>query len=53
MSATKILWGQVLLVDAVVLVFLWAATEWTESQLGFQVQLGQPRFEILRLAVLL
>jgi type IV secretion system protein VirD4 len=46
MSATKILWGQVLLVSAVVLVFLWAATEWTAWQLGFQAQLGPPWFEI-------
>jgi type IV secretion system protein VirD4 len=47
MSATKILWGQVLLVGAVVLVFLWAATEWTAWQLGFQAQLGSPWFVFL------
>jgi len=47
MSATKILWGQVLLVGAVVLAFLWAATEWTAWQLGFQAQLGPPWFEFL------
>jgi hypothetical protein len=29
MSATKILWGQLLLVGAVVLAFLCAATQWT------------------------
>jgi len=29
MSATKILWGQVLLVAGVVLAFVWAATQWT------------------------
>jgi type IV secretion system protein VirD4 len=29
MNATKILWGQVLLVSATVLTFVWAATEWT------------------------
>jgi type IV secretion system protein VirD4 len=46
-SSTKILWGQVLLVGAVVLVFLWAATEWTAWQLGFQAQLGPPWFEFL------
>jgi type IV secretion system protein VirD4 len=46
MSATKILWGQVLLVSAVVLAFLWAATEWTAWKLGFQVQLGHPWFEL-------
>jgi type IV secretion system protein VirD4 len=45
MSATKILWGQVLLVGAVVLVFLWAATEWTAWQLAFQAQLGPPWFQ--------
>ena len=47
MSATKILWGQVLLVGAVVLAFLWVATEWTAWQLGFQAQLGPPWFELL------
>ena len=47
MSATKILWGQVLLVGAVVLAFFWAATEWTAWQLGFQAQLGPPWFEFL------
>ena len=46
MSATKILWGQVLLVSAVVLAFLWTATEWIASQLGFQAQLGPPWFEV-------
>ncbi|HTT80987.1 MAG TPA: conjugal transfer protein TraG [Stellaceae bacterium] len=47
MSATKILWDQVLLVGTVVLAFLWVATEWTAWQLGFQAQLGPPWFELL------
>jgi type IV secretion system protein VirD4 len=47
MNATKILWGQVLLVSAVVLAFIWAATEWTAWRLAFQPQLGHPWFEIL------
>ena len=47
MSETKIFWGQVLLVNTVVLAFLWAATEWTAWQLGFQPQLGPPWFEVL------
>jgi type IV secretion system protein VirD4 len=46
MSATKILWGQVLLVGTVVLASLWAATEWTAWRLGFQEQLGAPLFEL-------
>jgi type IV secretion system protein VirD4 len=47
MNATKILWGQVLLIIAVVLAFLWAATEWTAWRLAFQPQLGPSWFEIL------
>jgi type IV secretion system protein VirD4 len=47
MNATKILWGQVLLVSAVVLAFIWAATEWTAWKLGFQSQLGHPWFELV------
>jgi type IV secretion system protein VirD4 len=46
MNATKILWGQVLLVSAVVLAFIWAATEWAAWKLGFQSQLGHPWFEL-------
>src|SRR6516162_8813684 len=34
MNATKILWGHVLLVCTVVLLFLWTATEWTAWQLA-------------------
>src|SRR5271156_3473799 len=47
MNATKILWGQVLLVGTVVLAFVGAATEWVACRLGFQPQLGQPWFNIL------
>jgi len=47
MNATKILWGQVLAVSAVVLAFVWAATEWTAWRLGFQPQLGHPWFTAL------
>ncbi len=46
MNATKILWGQILLVSLAVLGFVWAATEWTAWCLGFQPQLGQPWFEL-------
>ena len=44
MKGTKILWGQVLLVGAVVLAFVWAATEWTAWRLAFQPELGRPWF---------
>jgi type IV secretion system protein VirD4 len=47
MNATKILWGQVLIVGGLVLAFLWAATEWTAWRLGFQPELGRPWFDFL------
>jgi type IV secretion system protein VirD4 len=47
MNATKILWGQVILVGAVVLTFIWAATEWTAWRLAFQPELGRPWFAVL------
>src|SRR5580658_2564397 len=47
MSATKILWGQLLLVFGIVLGFIWAATEWTAWRLAFQPQLGHPWFDLL------
>ena len=48
MSATKILWGQLLFASVVVLAFLWAATEWTAWRLAFQPQLGPAWFVIGR-----
>src|SRR6266850_1562236 len=48
MSATKILWGQLLFVSVVVVAFLWAATEWTAWRLAFQPQLGPAWFVIGR-----
>jgi type IV secretion system protein VirD4 len=35
MNATKILWGQVIVVTATALLFLWSATEWTARRLAF------------------
>ena len=46
MTATKILWGQILVVFAIVLATMWAATQWTAWRLGFQPQLGPPWFEL-------
>ncbi len=53
MSATKILWGQVTLVFAIVLVTLWGATQWTAWRLGYQLQLGPPWFELAGVPVYL
>ena len=46
MSATKILWGQILTVFAIVLVTTWGATEWVAWRLAFQPELGQPWFRL-------
>jgi hypothetical protein len=50
-TGTKILWGQILVVFGVVLVTLWAATQWTAWRLGFQPQLGPPWFNLAGLPV--
>lgn len=46
MPATKILWGQIIVVFALVLATIWAATQWTAWRLGYQPQLGGPWFVI-------
>jgi type IV secretion system protein VirD4 len=46
LTATKILWGQILIVFTIVLVTLWAATQWTAWRLGYQPQLGPPWFAL-------
>lgn len=51
MSATKILWGQILTVFAIVLLTTWTATQWTAWKLGFQAELGPPWFELAGLPV--
>lgn len=44
MSATKILWGQILTVSLIVLTTTWGGTQWVAWRLGFQSQLGEPWF---------
>jgi len=46
LTATKILWGQILVVFAIVLATMWVATQWTAWRLGFQPQLGPSWFEL-------
>ena len=46
-QATKILWGQIIIVSLVVVGFIWTATQWTAWRLGFQPQLGAPTTDIL------
>ena len=46
MSATKINWGQIVVVLVIVVMTMWAATQWTGWRLAYQPQLGQPWFEL-------
>jgi type IV secretion system protein VirD4 len=47
MSSTKVLWGQICAALGIVLVTMWAATQWVAWKLGFQSQLGPPWFELV------
>jgi len=44
--ATKILWGQIIIVTGVALLFVWAATQWVAFRLGYQSELGTPMTEL-------
>jgi type IV secretion system protein VirD4 len=46
MTPTKLLIGQILIVLAIVVLGLWAATQWAAAMLGYQPQLGTPCFEL-------
>jgi len=51
MSATKILWGQILIVFLIVLTTTWGATQYVAWSLGFQAQLGEPWFTLFGVPV--
>src|SRR3954451_18779561 len=47
MSSTKVLWGQICIALGIVLLALWAATQWVAWKLGFQPRLGLPWFVLI------
>ena len=47
MSSTKILWAQICAALGIVLVTMWAATQWVAWKLGFQPRLGPPWFVLI------
>jgi type IV secretion system protein VirD4 len=51
MSATKILWGQLLAVSLIVMLTTWGATQYVAWRLGFQAQLGPSWFELAGLPI--
>ena len=42
MTPTKLLIGQIVIVFAIVIAGVWAATQWAAAELGYQAQLGAP-----------
>ena len=51
MSASRVMWKQIVVVFAIVLLAVWIATQWIAWRLGFQAQLGAPWFSLAGLAV--
>jgi type IV secretion system protein VirD4 len=49
MTPTKLLIGQILIVLAIIVLGLWAATQWAAAMLGYQPELGMPWFELGRM----
>ena len=51
MQGTSVLFGQVLAVFSIVVAGTWAATQWTAAQLGYQLRLGAPWFDLFGMPV--
>ena len=51
MTPTKLLIGQILIVFAIVLLGLWAATQWAASMLAYQPELGLPWFTLVEMPI--
>ncbi|KHK91884.1 conjugal transfer protein TraG [Novosphingobium malaysiense] len=47
MTPTKLLIGQIVLVFAIVVLGIWAATQWAAAMLGYQAQLGPAWFTLI------
>jgi type IV secretion system protein VirD4 len=51
MQGTSVLFGQVLAVFGIVIAGTWTATQWTASQLGYQLRLGSPWFDFFGIPI--
>ena len=51
MSATKILWGRIVVVFLIILSTTWGATQYVAWSLAFQAQLGEPWFRLFGMPV--
>src|SRR5882757_4214215 len=46
MGSTGVLFGQVMIVFAIIAIGMWCGTQWTAAELGYQIRLGAPWFRI-------
>jgi type IV secretion system protein VirD4 len=51
MQGTSVLFGQILAVFGIVITGMWGATQWTAAQLGYQLRLGAPWFDLIGLPI--
>ena len=51
MTPTKLLIGQILIVFAIMIGGVWAATQWAAAELAYQPQLGAPWFTFFGAAI--
>jgi type IV secretion system protein VirD4 len=51
MTPTRLLIGQILIVVAIMVLGVWAATQWAAAMLGYQPRLGAPWFLIGELPI--
>jgi type IV secretion system protein VirD4 len=51
MTPTKLLIGQILVVFAIMMLGVWAATQWAASMLAYQPELGRPWFSLRQLPI--
>ena len=51
MTPTKLLIGQILVVFAIMVLGVWAATQWAAAMLGYQPELGSEWFTFGRLSI--
>ena len=51
MTPTKLLVGQILIVFAIMVLGVWASTQWAASMLGYQAQFGTAWFQLAGLLV--
>jgi type IV secretion system protein VirD4 len=51
MQGTSVLFGQMLAVFGIVVAGTWGATQWTAAELGYQLRLGSPWFDLFGIPI--